>query len=435
MDASHSIGPISERPITFNQDILPILQKRCQSCHRPGEVAPMSLLNYAEARPWAKAIKAAVATLTMPPWFADPNYGHFLNDPRLSSSEIAKIVSWAEHGAPEGKRRNIPPPLVFQNGWNIKPDIVVQLPNPIALPATGQINYKWVLVRTSFPENMWIEAAEVRPENARVLHHAKVWVRPPASHWMERAIPGEVYEDETPSATIGRNRLSEGNDVLGKFNPGLGAQRFDMESAAKFVPKGSDLVFELHYTPIGQPATDSPKLGLVLAKHPPTKRYLFSMGPAAYNLDIPPKEPNFEVVSEATVGADIKIAQVQPHMHLRGKDYELRVIYPNGESQTVFKGKFDFTWQLGYDFVQPLALPRGTRIVGISHFDNSANNKFNPDPSKQVRWGAQNWNEMSNGFLGLIVDVGTNPETVLRPSGPSRPPLGLWWLLLGRHQR
>ena len=391
----------------------------------------MSLLTYAEARPWAKAIKSAVVTRAMPPWFADSNYGHFLNDPELSSGEIATVVAWADHGAPEGTRRGVPKPPVFENGWNIKPDVVIQIPKPVALPATGTINYKWILVTTAFPEDMWIEAAEMRPGNARVLHHGKVWVRPPGSHWMEKAVPGEIYEDETPSETIGRNRLTEGNEVLGKFNPGLGAQRFDIEGAAKFVPKGSDLIFELHYTPMGQPSTDQPKLGLVLAKHAPGKRYLFSMGPATYNFVIPPRDPNFEVISEATVDTDVKLAQVQPHMHLRGKDYELRVIYPTGKSETVFKGKFDFTWQLGYEFAKPIALPRGTRIIGIAHFDNSVNNKFNPDPSKQVRWGAQNSDEMCNGFLGLIVDSSTRPEAVLRASGPSRAGLGRLWQVLG----
>jgi hypothetical protein len=417
-------APHSTTPVTFYKDVLPILQKSCQTCHRPGEVAPMSLLNYTDARPWAKAIKVAVATRKMPPWFADPSYGHFSNDCRLTDAEISTLVAWADHGALEGAKKHAPSPLTFQNGWTIQPDVVVEMPKPVQLPPTGAINYKFVLVKTDFPADMWIEAAEMRPGNSKVLHHGKVWVRPPGSRWMERAVPGEAYEEETERSVIGRNQMAEGNDILGKFNPGLGAQRFDIDGAAKFVPKGSDLVFELHYTTMGQPASDVTKLGLVLAKNHPTSRYFLSNGPSAHNLVIPPGDGNAEVVSEATVGTDLKLAYVQPHMHLRGKDYELRLVYPTGESETVFKGKFDFEWQLGYNFVQPIVLPKGTRIIGISHFDNSANNRFNPDPSKEVRWGPQNWDEMSNAFIGLIVDVKTPVETLLRPSGPSLLPRG-----------
>jgi hypothetical protein len=417
-------APNTSATVTFNKDVLPILQKNCQQCHRPGEVAPMSLLNYTDARPWAKAIKAAVVTQKMPPWFADPRYGHFSNDRRLTDAEINTLVAWADHGAPEGDKKDAPAPLIFQNGWNIKPDIVVEMPKPFELPATGTINYKYVVVKTNFPSDMWIEAAEMRPGNPKVLHHGKVWVRPPGSRWMARAVPGEAYEVETQRDVMGPNQMAEGNDILGKFNPGLGAQRFDVDGAAKFVPKGSDLVFELHYTAMGQTTTDVSKLGLVLAKNPPTSRCFLSSGPVALNLVIPPGDGNAEVVSESTVGTEIKLAYIQPHMHLRGKDYELRLAYPTGESETVFKGKFDFEWQLGYNFAKPIVLPRGTRIIGISHFDNSANNKFNPDPAKEVLWGPQNWDEMSNAFIGLIFDAKTPPETVLRPSGPSLLPRG-----------
>jgi hypothetical protein len=410
--------------VTFHKDVLPILQANCQSCHRPGEVAPMSLLTYAEARPWAKAIKAAVVARRMPPWFADPKVGHFKNIRWLSDAEIQKLAAWADSGAPEGNPKDAPPPLKFESGWNIKPDLVITMPKPFKLPATGTINYKFVLVKTNFPEDMWISAAEMRPGDPAVLHHGKVWVRPPGSTWMERAVPGEAYENETQRYYIGRNAVEEGNDILGKFNPGLGAQRFDVEGAAKFVPKGSDLVFELHYTTSGKETEDASKLGLVLAKQPPQKRYYFHAGPTALNLAIPPRDGNAEVVSELTVEHDMKLVYAQPHMHLRGKDFEMRVIYPTGESQTVLKGVWNFEWQLGYEFEKPILLPRGSRLVAISHFDNSANNRFNPDPNELVVWGPQNWDEMSNVFIGVTFDVKTRPETVFRRSGPSLLPRG-----------
>ena len=406
--------------VTFHKDVEPILQKNCQGCHRPGEVAPMSLLTYAEARPWAKAIKVAVSTQKMPPWFADPQYGHFANDRRLSQADLDTLAAWVDGGAVEGNPKDAPPALKFQDGWNIKPDIVIEMPKPFHLKATGTIDYQYVLVKGNFTEDLWVTAAEMRPGNPKVLHHGKVWVRPPGSRYMENAEPGEAY-----SSGMGRNSISEGNDILGKFNPGLGAQSFDIGGTAKFIPKGSDLVFELHYTAIGQETTDVSKLGLVVAKEPPKQRYFLSSGPTALNLVIPPGDNNAEVVSEVTVGADgVRLAYAQPHMHLRGKDFELRAIYPTGEMETLFKGKFDFDWQLGYTFAKPVSLPKGTRLIAISHFDNSATNKWNPDPAKEVRWGPQNWDEMSNCFVGLLFPLDVNPDQVFKASGPSLLPRG-----------
>ena len=406
---------------TFNKDIMPILQANCQTCHRPGEIAPMSLLTYTDARPWAKSIKNAVATQKMPPWFADPNYGHFANDRRLSQKDIDTLVAWADGGAPEGDAKDKPAARTFQDGWQIKPDMVIEMPNAFPIPAAGTINYQYIRVKGSFPEDIWVSAAEMRPSNPAVLHHGKVWVVPPGSKWMADATPGMPYEGRE----AGRNDANDGNDILGKFNPGLGAQSFDIKGSAKFVPKGSDLVFELHYTAVGKATSDKSKLGLVLAKNPPATRYFLSSGPTASNLVIPPGDSNAEVVSEVTVGLDdAKLVYVQPHMHLRGKDFELRAIYPTGESETLFKGIFDFNWQLGYDFAKPIPLPKGTRLIAISHFDNSANNKFNPDPNKEVRWGPQNWDEMSNAFVGLIFSANDDAAKLFHRSGPSLLPVG-----------
>jgi len=406
--------------VTFNKDVLPILQKNCQECHRPGEVAPMSLLTYTDARPWAKAIKSAVATQKMPPWFANPKYGHFSNERKLSEAEINTLVSWVDNGALEGNAKDKPAPLTFTDGWNIRPDIVVEMPKPFALPASGTINYKYILVKTNFQQDMWIEAAEMRPGNPKVVHHGKVWVRPPGSHWMEKAVPGEAYEQETQRDIMGRNQMAEGNDILGKFNPGLGAQEFTIDGSAKFLPKGSDLVFEMHYTANGQETTDVSKLGLTVSKNPPARRYYFATGPSAGNLVITPGNGNSEAVSEVTISLDnVKLVYAQPHMHLRGKDMELRAIYPTGETQIFLDSKWNFDWQLGYEFKEPIPLPKGTRLIAISHFDNSANNPFNPDPAKEVRWGFQNWEEMSNCFIGMTINLNDDAAKVYRASGPS----------------
>ena len=404
---------------TFNKEILPILQKNCQGCHRPGEVAPMSLINYSDARPWAKAMKAAVVSKKMPPWFADNTVAHYADVRTLSADEIALLGAWADNGAPEGDAKDKPAPVKFPQGWNLKPDMIVEMPTEFHLPATGAIEYQYMLVKANFPEDVWISAAEMRPGDARVVHHGEVWVLPPGSKWMENATPGVAY----PQSAM-KKAPADGIDILGKFNPNIGAQNFVFGDSAKFVPKGADLVFEIHYTAIGKETTDKTKVGLVFAKGPHTSRYFTSYGPQAPNLVIAANDNNAEVVSEMTMATEAKLVYVQPHMHLRGKDYEMRLVYPTGEKQTVFKGKFDFNWQMGYTFEQPILLPKGTRLIGISHFDNSANNRFNPDPSKEIRWGLQNWDEMSNAFIGLVFDSSVDPKKAFFNSGPSTLPVG-----------
>jgi hypothetical protein len=276
-----------------------------------------------------------------------------------------------------------------------------------------------VLVKVNFPEDVWVIAAEMRPGNPKVLHHGRVLVRPPGSEFMKDAVPGEAYE--TGSLVL---QKGEAPETLGKFNPGLGEQNFSLFESAKFVPKGSDLVFNMHYTSIGKASTDRSRVGLVFAKAPPKLRYFMHNGPTASNLAIPAGDGNAEVVSEMTTNVDTQLVYMQPHMHLRGKDYELRVVYPSGKGETVFKARWDFNWQTGYDLAQPLNLPKGTRIIGIAHYDNSANNKYNPDPKTKVVWGDQNWEEMQNCFIGVLVDPRIKTSTIFSPSGPSLLPRG-----------
>ena len=406
--------------VTFNTDVLPILQKHCQMCHRPGEVAPMSLLTFADARPWARAIKAAVLLQKMPPWQVEPQYDHkFSNAARLTPAEREILAAWADSGAAEGDAKDTPAPVTFVDGWNLTPDLIVEMPTEFHVQATGTIEYQYMLVKANFSEDTWVRAAEMRPGNSKVVHHGEVWVLPPGSKWMADAVPGVAYPQSQ------RPKIGEDNiDILGKFNPGLGVQTFDFGDSAKFVPKGSDLVFEIHYTAVGTPQIDRTKVGIVFADGPHTTRYFTSYGPTASNLVIPAGDSNAEVVSEVTATTDMKLVYAQPHMHLRGKDYEMRAIFPNGDSQTLFKSKWDFNWQLGYVFTQPIDLPKGTRLIGISHFDNSAANRFNPDPSKEIRWGLQNWDEMSNCFIGLVFDATVDPKKIFVRSGPSLLPVG-----------
>jgi hypothetical protein len=404
---------------TFNKDVLPILQKNCQVCHRPGEIAPMSFMTYADARPWAKAMKAAVLDRKMPPWFADPSYGHFKNDRRLSDAELRAISDWADSGAAEGDAKDKPAPVTFEDGWNVKPDMVIEMPKDFNVPATGTVAYQNILVKVNFPEDVWVVAAEMRAGNRQVLHHGRVLVRRPGMEFMKDAVPGEAY----PTGSLEMQKAGA-PDTLGKFNPGLGPQDFALFESAKFIPKGSDLVFNMHYTAVGKAATDRSKVGLVFAKKPPKLRYFMHNGPTGSNLAIPAGAGNAEVVSEMTAQVDAQLVYMQPHMHLRGKDYELRMVLPSGKSEVLFRAKWDFNWQIGYDLAQPIAIPKGTRIIGVAHYDNSANNKFNPDPAKLVVWGDQNWEEMQNCFLGVLIDPKIDPTTVFAPSGPSLLPRG-----------
>jgi hypothetical protein len=400
--------------------VLPILQKNCQACHRPGEVAPMSLVTYRDARPWARAIKTTVLAGKMPPWQVEPQYDHlFSNAARLTQAERETLAAWVDGGAVEGDGKDRPAPAAFTDGWNIKPDMVVEMPTEFAVQASGAIEYQYMLVKANFPEDAWVKAAEMRPGNSKVVHHGEVWVVPPGSKWMADAMPGVAYPQSRMPKQGG-----DDIDILGKFNPGLGAQDFEFGDSAKFVPKGSDLVFEIHYTSVGTPQTDRTRVGIVFAKGPHETRYFTSYGPQARNLVIAAGDRNGEVVGEVTATTDLKLVYAQPHMHLRGKDYELRAVFPSGKAETLFRSQWDFNWQLGYVFKQPIDLPKGTRLIGISHFDNSPANRYNPDPAMEVRWGLQNWEEMSNCFIGLVFDARVDPKKIFTLSGPSLRPVG-----------
>ncbi|MDQ1474080.1 MAG: hypothetical protein QOJ99_5560 [Bryobacterales bacterium] len=403
--------------VTFNKDVLPILQQKCQECHRPGEVAPMSFMTYGETRPWAKAIRESILSRKMPPWFADPEFnGHFTNERRLTPEQINVLTSWIDNGAPEGNAKDKPAAVRFAQGWSIgKPDMVVEFPHDLSIPATGIIDQANLLVKVNFPQDVWVKAAEVRPGNPKVVHHMKAWIRPPGSPWMADAPEGELYKP-TRAQFAPASRDSQPTtgprpvqDILAKYNPGVNAQEFTVGGAAKFIAAGSDIVFEVHYATTGKPETDRTRLGIVFAKETPTLRYVTTTGVNNASFVIPAHAVNYEVKAESVLQAEALLAWVQPHMHLRAKDYELRAHYPSGESQTLLKGKFDFNWQLGYEFAKPVVLPKGTRLESIAHFDNSENNPYNPNPNIDVSYGPQTTDEMAVSFMGFIVKVSDDP--------------------------
>lgn len=409
-------SPAPTVSVTFNKDVLPILQKNCQTCHRPGEVAPMSLLNYQEVRPWAAAIKSKVLTHEMPPWYADAEFdGHFLNQRKLTAQEISTIKSWVDNGSPEGDAKDKPAPVQFVEGWSIgKPDKVLQMSIPYKVPSAGVINYKYVVLPGNFTQDAWVKAAEIRPGNRALVHHVVVFVRPPGSSMMKDAKPGVVY-DSTEMAGEG----GFGGQYLVSFAPG--EQPETMGDAAQRIPAGSDIILQVHYTTNGTAGEDATRLGLILSKEPPQQQYvtLVALNP---RFAIPPGDPSYEVKSQVVVQQPLQLVSLKPHMHLRGKDFEYRVLFPDGQSQTILKvSKYDFNWQLRYKLAKPIDLPKGARIQCIAHYDNSPNNPANPDPTKTIHWGDQSWDEMMIGFFSVEVSTQDDPTRLVQMEfGPNR---------------
>ena len=402
---------------TFNKDVLPVLQKQCQECHRPNSIAPMSFLTYKDTRPYARAIEKAVVSRTMPPWFADATVGHFKNTKLLSDKEIETISTWVQAGAPEGDAKDKPEPVKFADGWTIgKPDIIVEFPKAVQLPATGVIDQSNLVVKAHFERDMWVKAAEVKPGNARVVHHMKAIIRPPNSTWLANAPEGELYvpqRGEGGDRTVPQPSASGPlpvQDILAKYNPGVAGQKFTVGNAAKFIAAGSDIVFEIHYTTTGKPEVDRSMVGIVLADGPPSVRHLTVTGTNNQNVDIPPGDPNYEIQGDATLAADAKLVWVQPHQHYRGRYFEMNIVYPNGDRKMVLRvPNYRFDWQVGYELAEPIDLPKGTRLETIGRYDNSAANKFNPDPTARVRFGLQSNDEMHVAFMGVLVDAKADP--------------------------
>jgi hypothetical protein len=413
--------------VTFYKDVLPVLQNKCQECHRPGEAGPMSFMSYQEARPWAKAIRGAVLQHTMPPWFADPAHGKFRNERKLTPQEVATLSAWAENGAAEGSAKDAPAKREFVDGWNIGvPDQVITLPRAFEVPAKGTIEYQYMVIPTGFTEDKWVNMAEVRPGNRTVSHHVIAFVRPPGVKWLSELKPGEFTVPEKQENRRKREGQSEdgasmfGVELLVGYAPGL-QPTISPEDSAKFVPAGSDIVLQLHYTATGTAATDLTRIGLKFAKTPPKYRQL-TVNATNGSFVIPANDPAYEVKSSMTLQEDTKLIWLMPHMHYRGKDFIYTAVYPTGEKEILLDvPKYDFNWQLGYVLKDLKVLPKGTRIDCVAHFDNSANNKANPNPNQEVRWGDQTWEEMMIGWFDVAIDPKMNPIDLYRPKPAAKP--------------
>jgi hypothetical protein len=390
-------------PPTFYRDVLPILQNHCQVCHRNGEIGPMPLLSYGQTQPFARAIATDASQRKMPPWFADPTVGHFSNDPSLTNQEIATLVSWADSNALAGNAGDAPPPRHWTPGWLIPhPDTVIKMPKPGTIPAHGDVDYTYEIVPTHFTEDKWVQFSEIRPSSRENVHHAVVYVRPPNSNWLQHAPIGVPFTGaDMPGGQDRNDTHFTTADILLVYAPGSSPDNWP-EGAAKFIPAGSDLVFQMHYMTHGHAATDQTSVGLVFTRQPPAQRVL-TLQLTNDHFVIPPGVPDFRVEVHGSLPNDAVLLSFFPHMHLRGKRFEYNILHPGNAPETLLRVNYDFYWQLSYRLLHPLPLKAGTVLQAIAWYDNSKNNPHNPDPGVAVRWGDQTYDEMMVGFFDVAV--------------------------------
>jgi hypothetical protein len=431
--------------VSFHKDVEPILQKNCQTCHRPGQVAPMSFMTYENARPYARAMKAAVLSRKMPPWFADPQYGPYLNDRSLSQHDIDTLVSWVDAGAPEGAANDGPPPAQWPQGWFIKPDIIVDGPvtDVPARTKNNVVEWSTVIMPSGLTKDTWVTSVQIKPEFPEVTHHLCIGYVPHnpqykygVAYWAdkERDSDGSALPDKGPTFLGGGTARSSDDDPTPVtiqngarvpppggaedcYLPGNFAADYRPLNAARLIPAGSDITFGLHYTPNGKAVTDHVKVGFTVADRAPERRYLSFLTTSPTDpkrFAIPPNTPNWESPpAEVTFLQDAELVYLMPHMHARGKDMTYSLEFPDGRKQVVLSvPRYDFNWQLGYNV--SIKVPKGTKLHVDAHFDNSASNRSNPDPNKTVYYGTMTWEEMMNPFYSVVVPAGVDPRSVVR---------------------
>lgn len=363
----------------------------------------MPLVTYRDAQLRAAAISHVVATKMMPPWFADPKYGHFANDPSLTEQQISTLSAWAAAGAPAGDPHDAPPPKTWVEGWNIqKPDLVMKMPKPVMIPAQGEVEYTYEIVPTHFAEDLWVQMSEFRPGSSAHVHHAVVYIRPPDSQWLRHAPIGEPFTASTLKDPVDQRQAHETtSDLLLVYAPGSSPDQWP-EGMAKFVPAGSDLVFQMHYTTNGINAQDQTSIGLVFSKVLPKQRVI-TLQLNNHALIIPPGADDFRVEVRGTLPNDATLLSFFPHMHLRGKRFEYDIVHDDGSVEVLLRVNYHFHWQLSYRLAEPRLLRAGTKLRAIAWYDNSKNNPHNPDPTKTVTWGDQTSDEMMVGFFDVAV--------------------------------
>jgi hypothetical protein len=435
------LGRFAAAEITYSRDVAPILYRHCTGCHHPNDIAPMSLMNYQSARPWAKAVRQAVLLKKMPPWFADRSVGHFANDPTLSDSQRQTIVNWVDQGAKEGDPKDLPPAPSYADGWRIgKPDVVFDIGQDHLLNSASVDEYVYFTVPTNFTEGHWIQAVELRPGNRSVVHHAHVSVvKPDAPKAASKAQEttrtfadylirsGDGLRHMKPDSPVVNDACSyagpeidrlhiAGEGALGSYLPGMPPDNYPNDTA-KWIPAGAQLRFQIHYhskaASSTEQVTDRTSVGLIFALAPPPH--------PLRRLDVDndffaiPAGANQQVTQCATFNSDSLLLSLTPHMHYRGKDALFQIQRPGDTvPQTLLSvPNYDFNWQLKYLLAEPVFVPKGTRLIMTFHFDNSANNAFNPDPARTIRWGEPSEEEMMSGWIDYIEAPAHTPLTAL----------------------
>jgi mono/diheme cytochrome c family protein len=369
---------------TFAKDVAPIFYSKCVECHRPTMFAPMSLVKFDDARPWAKSIRNRVSTGTMPPWGADPAHGVFKNDPRLTDKEVATILAWVDGGAPKGDDKDLPALPKFTDGWTIgEPDAVFEMQEAYQIPATGVVEYQYIRIPMNIKEDRWLAGIEIKPEARAQVHHVLAYTQPAGTPINEAGAlgPGNIG-GVTPNKP----------GIL--FDPGVG----------RLLAGNSDLILQMHYTTNGKAATDKTVVGVKFLKEAPS---MVQRGGSVIQPQfvIPAGAPAHEVRGSRVLQADTIITSFTPHMHVRGKDMTYTAKYPDGRTEVLLSvPRYDFNWQITYQLKEAKRMPKGTVIEVVAHFDNSPQNRFNPDPTKDVRWGDQTFEEMMIGFWGTVAE-------------------------------
>jgi mono/diheme cytochrome c family protein len=443
----------SPKAVTFHEDVLPVLQKNCQTCHRPGQIGPFSMLSYKETRPWAKAIKAAVVSRAMPPWFADPRYGHFNNDRSLKQSEIDTIAAWVDNGAPEGDPKLAPAPVAWpEGGWQIKPDVSFDLP-PYPVAARGIVEWERIAFPSPFKEDTWVTSVEILPGVPAVVHHMcfgfqKHRAATPYNEyqWMDVArddegnmktvdgtttgpLKGTVLSRAVGSTEVKRREGSptvfhEGTNEF-CYLPGLPYEDYRPVDAGVLVPAGSDLIVSLHYTATGLAVVDKSRIGFTVTKTAPSKKFLPQDGAEGENPPVARKQANATLaippyasdhpgpLAEVSFLKEVELVWFRPHAHVRGKSVRYTLVYPDGREETVlYVPRYNFNWQLTYR--TSLKIPKGSKMRVQFTYDNSTANKYNPDPGKWVRYGGQSWEEMGTPNMGFLIDRDADENDVIR---------------------
>ena len=397
---------------TFSRDVAPILYANCVTCHRPGDIAPMSFVTYTDARPWARAIDKAVTDGIMPPWHADAATGTFENERRLTAAEKDTIRRWVAAGAPQGDPAAMPAAPAFGDGWRIgTPDAVLEMQEDYAVPARGKIEYEFFYIPTNFSEAKWLQAIEVRPGNRAVVHHVLVFYRaPPEGPAPAAAIRLVPEHNRTPprqdergiSTHPPRRTPGQQNRLLATYAPGTDPQVFRPGTAVRLAPGGT-LELQMHYTATGTAGTDRTKIAMVFAKEPPADE----IRPTQFlnaQFTIPAGASDHQVDTQVEFLQDATVWGIFPHTHVRGTRWHYTLALPDGTTRTLLSvPKYDFNWQTYYMFTEPLQVPKGARILSSAWYDNSAANRSNPDPTIDVRWGNQTWEEMQ--YTGMLYSV------------------------------